>query len=367
MADALGLRLLWSSPYWIANFSASNAVCDANNDGLGWIFKSPTTDAITHLGFRYGARTGTPPTYIIGLEGVVTTTGLPDGTYLGGGTPASMTFTPPADATIDGLWQWKALDNSYTPTRGQDLAITIRYSSGTVDGSNNSSFTRRNPTGVAHSNPYSLTLTAGTWAASNEQPVFGIRTASNRYGNIIQAAYTTRTASTVGHRAALKFTLPADWASTFKVRGVRFYGSIASAAGKTPILGLWDASSAIQTASIDTDISASATGTNVINELYFDEASLTALNFGGTYYAGLEVADAASGGVIVTGATLSEANDLLSFPGGTAVHLATYDGATWSDVQTARPMMELIFDDLTEPAGGSGGGLRLAGHGGLAA
>jgi hypothetical protein len=122
------------------NFTINSSAGTA--DIVVWCFQADTTDAITDLGFRYGARTGTPPTYRISLQGASTSGIGPDGTVLGGGSPASQTFTPPADTSINGLWQWKTLANSYTPTRGQFLCSVIEYSSGTIDGSNNSSFTK---------------------------------------------------------------------------------------------------------------------------------------------------------------------------------------------------------------------------------
>src|SRR5688572_26797065 len=201
MADALRLIVNNSAGVDAAFQTATNVSLDASNDGVGWVFQANSADAITHLGFRYGARTGTPPTYRISLQSPTAAGGLPDGTVLGGGSPASGTFTPPADATWDGTWQWVALTNSYTPSRGQLLVSAIEHSSGTVDGSNFSSFTRQ-VTGFRMDDgfPYSCILTAGTWAKST-MPCFGYRTANGRYGYIGQSAYATNTAGTNGHRS----------------------------------------------------------------------------------------------------------------------------------------------------------------------
>lgn len=354
MADAKQARWLYPLPFEPGvTAAAQNQVADANNDGVGWAFAAENTEAITHIGFRYGARTGTPPTYVLTLEGLVTTTGLPDGTDVGGGSPTAVTFTPPADATWDGTWRWIQLTNSYTPTRDQKLAATIRYSSGTVDGSNNASFTRNYSNSLSWNFPYALTLTAGTWAVSaNCLPLYGIRTANTRYGQIATGDYATRTASTVGHRAAMKFTIPTSWCSTFKVKGVIMDASIAGAAGKAPVLGLWSAGGVIQNSTQDSDFATSITNSARTVTIMYDEASLTALNAGTAYYAGMEVADAVNGGVIIRSLQLSEANDLLAYPGGTDVHFATFDGSNWSDAQTVRPIMALLLDDITAPSGG---------------
>jgi hypothetical protein len=355
MAAVGDLRL--GAMLWPSGSSAfGNHTLDANNDGVGWAIQARDALAITHIGFRYGARTGTPPVYVATLEGLATT-GLPDGTDVGGGSPTAATFTPPADATWDSTWQWIALTNSYTPTRGQVLAPTIRYSSGTVDGSNNSSITSHTSNFInngAIGFPQALRLTAASWARQSAFPTCALRTASTRYGFPIEALYVTRSASTVGHRQALKFTLPAGSGDTFKIKGLRFSGSPAAAAGKNPVFGLWSASTTLQTFTGDTDWSQSPSGAMTYDVL-FDEATLETLSFGTAYYLGIEVADAVNGGVLINGLQLDSASDLDADPGGANFHFATYDGATWTDDDTVRPYVELIVDDATEPAGGGGG------------
>lgn len=343
--------------------AASNHSVDAATDGVGWSLQARGTEAITHIGFRYGVRTGTPPTFVATLESVVSTTGLPDGTDIGGGSPTAATFTPPADATWDGTFQWVALTNSYTPTRGQVLAITIRHSSGTIDGSNNSSFTSHYNNFIGTTNnrqfPMPIRLTAGTWSKQNNSAIFGVRTATTRYGFPIQDFYVTRSASTVGHRQALKFTLPADSGDTFTVIGARLNVSLSGAAGKNPVLGLWSASGVIQDITLDADWVNNASSSYTGYDFYFNEASLTALSFGTAYYLGLEVGDAVNGGVIVNGLQLASADDQDAFAGGSDFVLSTFDGATWTDDATVRPFVEPIISDITEPAGG--GGTTIAG------
>lgn len=366
MADVSSLRISgnhFNHPQASAP-SFTNHSLDATTDGVAFVFQARDTNPITHIGFRYGARTGTPPTYVATLEGVSTTTGAPDGSDLGGGSATAKTFTPPADATWDGTWQWIALTNSYTPTLGQVLCFTIRYSSGTVDASNFSSITRTlndlGPT-VNLRFPYTSVLTAGTWANSATHTVFGVRTAATRYGFIAESIEGTRTASTVGHRQAMKFTLPAGSGDTFKVRGVRFSGSLAGAAGKTPVLALWSGASALQNITLDTEQNANASISGVRTYQYFFDDSST-LSFGTTYYIGLEVADATNGGVILQGIGIAAAEDGDAYPGGASNFiLSNYNGSSWTDDATIRPLVELILEDVTEPAGGGGAALLIGG------
>jgi len=346
-------RTCWG--YSTSSFAFSSHVVDASNEGIGAVLQALDANAITHLGFRYGARTGTPPTYIIGLESPAAATGFPDGTVLGGGSPASATFTPPADTSWDGLWQWIALTNSYTPTIGQQLCPTIRYSSGTIDGSNNSSFTTHvtgADAGARFGDPYGLRNTSGTWAKQTNPMVIGVRTASTRYGNVIETLpATTNSTSTVGIRRALQFSLPSGICASFKVIGVRLTSSM-TAIGKNPILGLWSASSLLQSRTLDTDIVGSATNANFSHDLYFN-GPLATLTPGTTYYIGYEVADAVNGGVGMSGFTVASADDLLAHAGGTAFCHASYDGANWTTDTTTRPFAHIILSDMT---GGSGGG-----------
>ncbi len=323
-------------------------------------FQANSADPITHFGFRYGARTGTPPVHVVTLESLVATTGLPDGTDIGGGSATAKTFTPPADATWDGTWQWIALTNAYTPTVGQILCGTIRYSSGTIDASNNSSFTSRLASLGGDGRLVwfsSITNTGGTWSRTSFPPTMAYRTASGRYGWPAESIYNTRSASTVGHRVACKFTLPSNVTNTYTIRGVKFSGSVASAIGKVPVIGLWSAGSTLQTLTMDSDLPQSiSTSYNAYDHVLFDESSLTALSPGTAYYIGLEVADAVNGGVLINGINLDDGADQSAFPLGTNVCLSTYNGSSWTDDTTVRPFVELILDDMTQQAGGGGGG-----------
>lgn len=342
------------------SLSFSNHIVDNAAEGVAWSVQAEDAGAITHIGFRYGARTGTPPTYIIGLESPQTSDGKPNGTYLGGGSPASATFTPPADTTWDGKWQWIALANSYTPTRGQFLMPTIRYSSGTINAINYSTFTTH-ATGVlgagVQSYPVAWRNTSGTWAGQSSPAFIGLRTSSTRYGCLVESYYNTRTASTVGRRVALEFSIPSSVCSSFTIRGLRFNGSISSASGKAPVVGLWSASGVLQNVTLDADYDQFPTSTSSLHEYHFDESSLANLLPDTTYYLGLEVADSTSGGVLVNGVGVGSADDLLCYPGGTEWRLATYDGSAWTSNTVTRPNVEIVLGALTGSAAGGAASL----------
>lgn len=347
----IGLRWL---PH-MANFNINGThTLTSSTHGWGVGFRARDTNPITHLGFLYNSRTGTPPTYRISLQGMDATNGRPDGTVKGGGTPASATFTPPADTTWNSIWQWISLDNSYTPTLGEELCFWVDYSSGTVNASNYSGFTVSLSTGAGlPQNEYYplIKLASGTYTKSGVLPVFGIRTASTRYGNIMQSSYNSRSASTVGHRQAMTFALPSGIFSSYQVSAVRFCGSIASAAAKNPLLKIWDGdgTTVMQSITLDSDIGTNPSVAYNLHELQFGTpASLTP---GTTYYAGLEVADATSGGVLINGIQLNGADDRDSWEGGTNIGFATYNGSSWTADSTVFPFMQLTVNGIV--GGGS--------------
>lgn len=334
---------------------------DASNDGIGFVFQARDTNPITHIGFRYTLRTGTPPTYVATLEGVSTATGLPDGTDVGGGSPTAATFTPPASTAWDATFQWIALTNAFTPTLGAWYAGTVRHSSGTVDASNLGSFTTHmtNFGYAGQSLPVAVRLTAGTWAKQGAQPVFGVRTASSRYGLPVQGFWNTRSASTVGYRQAIKIRVPSGL-GTYKVGSLAFAGSIAAAANKVPIVGVWTSSGTIHTTVIDSEQVTNPTVAYNLYELVIDE-TLTALDSGTDYYLGLEVADAASAGVLINGIQLASGDDRDAFEGGSNVCFSTYNGSSWTDDATVVPFVNATLYDLTPPSSGGGGAFVLGG------
>lgn len=332
--------------------AATNSALDDSGDGIAWIFQPHTTDPITHVGFRYGARTGTPPTYIASLQTPTAAGGVPDGTVLGGGTPASATFTPPADATWDGTWRWITLANAYTPSRGQFLAACVEYSSGTIDGSNNSSFSRGLATIKLGSGfPYPCLKTASTWARTDSAIVtFGYRTASGRYG-IVATGAASPTSSTSGHRLTMHFTLPSGLGDTFQLAGASFAWD-PPATGVAPIFGLWNAAGTLLASkTLDTDILARVTAGHF--ELLFADATLPTLSYGTKYYIGFELNSANA--TILNSAQLQEAEDRQAWPDGLNRGYSSWNGSAWADDNTIMPLAELIFADITEPSGGAGG------------
>jgi hypothetical protein len=352
MANVANLQIA-STPhgYPVTTPSFNNQVFSASSTKLGVIFQAQSAEPITALLARYGVRTGTPPAHKISLQGV-DISGNPDGTVKGGASPASKVFTPPASTAWDGTVQTFTLDNSYTPAAGDWLAWVLEYSSGTIDASNNSSWTRSvsNIGSGRYTVPYTL-LNTGTWARTGTAlAVWGWKGATNTFGFPLLAVNAT-SATVDGNRVAMRFTLPSGAGTSIGVAGLRLNLSTPAAGGQNYIVGIWDdAGTALQTITIDSDY-ISINGITILQgEAWF--SSPATLTDGTVYYAGVQRSGTNLG---ITTLDFANANDLTAMPGGSGFYLATWNGSAWSAVQTSRPFVELMLSDMT--ASGGGGGL----------
>lgn len=361
MADAKLMTLVGLHHTWDAlPGSESNRVLNANNDVLAFVFQAPEAITITKLGFRYGARTGTPPTYRISLQGVGTS-GLADGTIKGATNNALATFTPPASTAWDGTWQWQTLTESATAARGDFLAIVIEYSSGTVDASNNGSFTYTAGTST-HYCPYSTWVDGGAAAVRAGTPVYGYASSSKQYGWPHQ---TRISSSAVGDTTnpdeiGLKFTLDSGYGDTFTVLGCNV--NMRMAASTTVTMTLYSDTTALQSITIDSD-NVVAAGTFAILQFMFDESTLSSLTFGSPYILAFKTAHSTDG-FRMYHLQQAAAGDWDGFPNGqNSLYAYRADSGAWSTDATKRPIMSLILGDITEPAGGGGGGGSIIGSG----
>lgn len=341
-------------PFWPTATSSSVSTFALNEatDALEFVFASETAAAITRLGFNVSSRTGAQPTYRVSLQGVGAT-GNPDGAVKGGGSPASATFTPAANG-----WLWVTLSNSYTPALGELLALVIDYSSGAIGGSNFCTFGSRilNLDGAINRFPYHVENNAGSRSRSNATsvPVYGYGGASTAFGHPANTGVTTGALSGVaGEALALKFTLPSSWGDTFKVAGLKMFCSVNA---NDAVFRLYDGTSVLQSFTLDVDALASSS----LGRVQVMFTSLSTLSFGSTYRVGI-ADDTGSGSPQVPYFPLAAAGDADAYPLGQSACLSYFDGSsTWTDYADRRPFVELILADVTEPAGGGGGGVSGA-------
>lgn len=325
-------------------------------DALETIFRAPEPDTITTVLLRQGTVTGTAPTYRVSLQGV-DGSGNPDGTIKGSGT-CYVDVTPTAgnNSTMLRL----TLGASYTWTRGEMVAIVAAYQSGTVDGSNNCSFTSTNNISHLPGCPYAIHNDAGsrtrqTSASAN----IALASATKVYGMSAETINTAAFSSTSSpDERGIKFTLPAGCGDTFQVAGVRWTGAMAAAGAHD--LVLYDGTTVLQSISIDNDHDAAATSARM-RMFFFDESTLSTLTFGTEYRLVLKPT---TGSLTLYDFTVDASGDLEGWPFGSMVcFTGRTDAGSWTDDATKRPTISgIILADVTEPSGSSGG---LLTHGGM--
>lgn len=359
MADFLDLRLGAPLNLGGGGSTMTTLTLDQSTDAVEHIFQARDAVAITKGAFRYGVRTGTPPTLKLSLQGVDLTTGNPDGTIKGGGSPVSVTFTPPADATWNGTWRDLTFDNPYTPTKGEYLALVVGYDSGTIDGSNNSSVTTVcNIDGNKSLFPYAIANNGGVRTKSAGFPIFGYSSASKVYGHPMVAVDQTlyNSGSTPDERA-LRFMLPSTWGQTHAVVGVRFQVLMSTTDLR---LNLYDGTTVIQDNDVDPQVVSSVASTIHWIDFYFNEATLAALNHGSVYRLGFQPQNAVNMGILAF--QVASANDLQAYPGGTEWFMSTRTNAgAWTDDPLTRPVAELIIADWAVAAAGASGSHFIGG------
>ncbi len=338
--------------------ASQNTTINGSGIAVAWVVQAEAAGSLSKFRFRYGTRTGTPPTLVATIEGL-DASGNPNGTDAGGGSPTAVTFTPPASTAWDNSIREITFTNPLTVAAGDFVCITIRYSSGTVDASNNSSLTRGYSNAVADSRgmPYNQSLSGGVWTKNAQAAAIAWQVGSSWYGYPVLSAYTTATANTAGHRSAMFITLPSGFGTTFDLAGIHISGKLGAAAGSTRF-AVWSASNVeLAGKTIDADWVRTA-ASNVTNRLFFD--SPVTLNFGTKYYIGFEVV---SGTVGVAGITCNSADEIACYPNGLTRGLATYNGTTWTESSLTYPLMDLILTDITVPSGGGGGAVIIGGLG----
>lgn len=323
----------------------TNQTMFSSTDQVEVIFSAIDSVAITKLGVRLAAISGTTPTYKISLQGV-DGSGNPDGTIKGGGSPASKTFNPSSLGWAASSWHWITLDNSYTPSRGEVLAFVIAYDSGTIDVSNFATFTNTIGSGLVFNGfHYAIQNVSGSRTRQNGCPVYGYASASRAYGRPILAINThTFNSGSATDEYALAFQLPTGWGSTLQVAGARFEAALSAAS--SVIVQSYNGTSVLDTITRDSDL---ARNTGIaLHEFWF--TSLATLNFGSTYRVGFQPQTATN--MSVYSFDVDAASDWDAWPGGQKFWTSTrVDGGAWTDVLTRRLLAAITLADITASSG----------------
>ncbi len=157
-------------------FHASNSEIggtplDAAADAVGAIYKAPRAGTIDRIGVWTVSVVGTSPTYRLALETVA------DGPQPSN-TVRTNTAVQPAQllTTLSAGWTWHTLTNALdNVTAGMEIAATVRYSSGTVDGSNHALVANNVITNATRNHPFPVVNTTGAWATFARAPIIALR------------------------------------------------------------------------------------------------------------------------------------------------------------------------------------------------
>jgi len=356
------LDQIWFGEDWRHKSSATpafnNYAVDASNDGLAFLFQAAEAATINRLGVRLGVNTGTSPTYRLSLQGanVSGTSAVPDGAIKGATNNALKTFSPSGLGWAAGSWNWLTLDETYAVSRGELLTIVVDYSSGTVDGSNNSSFTYNLGAVTNTGLPRAMTNAAGAYSAQTSGlPIYGYGSSGTAYGRPIQAlSSVSLTSASSPREAGLRWTAPAGWGATYQLGGCDIYMTPASSATALTLQLYSGGGASDLTVLQDVALSqgaVSSAGGQRSSQLLFNEATLSDLNHGDTYRVVLSTAAAT---LVVRSVEVANAADWDAFPGGQNSCWTSRDsGGNWTDVTTRRPFdWGLLIKDLVKPSGG---------------
>lgn len=329
--------------------SVSSFTLDATTDSLVFVFQLPEDVTISRFAVRQGNAIGTPPAFKGSIQGVGGD-GNEDGTIKGGGSPASVVWTP--SSGDNNTLYWKDLDNAYAGSKDEWLALVLARDSGTIDGSNNCSFGSISAVGPAASTPYVIQNNGGSRSRSGSTPLFAYGSTTRVYGYPVLSTLGSsfNSGSTPDERAVL-FNIPTSACSTFKLAGARVFGTLANGGAFDLKLYDSDGSTVLQSRSFDADQDSSPTSARERPYYFGTPATLVA----GTSYRLSFVPT--TGSLVLVGLTVANDADMDAFPWGGAVASGSSrtDVGSWTDDPKTRYGINLIVSDLTPPAGGGSG------------
>lgn len=294
---------------------------------------------ITHLGVSYNLRTGTPPTQRVSLR-EPSSDGLFEATPI-----ASKTFTPPADSSWDGTFQWHELVNPYPATRGQKLVMVLEYMSGAVSNSNRSRYFTSigNSRLISGHYPFHVTNN-GSLVKSGNAPIFGYKTSTRSYG-LPLIGVSDEQINNPGE-AGLRFLLDRGFGSTYRLLGASFMGRLATTSGQSVDLVLYNAAGdTMQRVTRDADHPPSLSG-DLVHDIYFDDATLEELQFGQEYFLVLAPSGASTNTQLKT-FDLGDSADMTALRGGSGMYLVTRasTAAAFTRERDRRPLFCDLFID----------------------
>jgi hypothetical protein len=336
----------------------SGNTINASGDKQFYAFRLDETATITTVGIRQNSRTNTtgssPAAYTgtvrIGIQGLSTTTGLNDGTWIGG--TNNYVDVSSWTAANDGKFVTVTL-NDATLSRGVPYCVVAECTS--HPGSGTLAIASTFSTVVLNSSfPYTfdetITTQQGKTANTGRFP-FLLRSASKSYGMPIEN-WATNAIETDGspYEVGLGFTMPTGSGTAYTVDGGFFQIASAGNLDFNFDMVLYEGTTALQTTTID-NAQLAAVGSTRRHDLPFDVSTLSTLTPGTEYILALKATSITP--VTVREFTLATSGDKSAFGPFNFKYYSRTTGA-WTEDTTRLPLFGLSIDTITTTASGGG-------------
>jgi hypothetical protein len=336
------------------SISVGQITLDATGEKMGMVFEVPVTGTLNGFTFRLGTVT-TGQTLRGTFQDVDPTTGFPDETEDQSGTVA-------VASADDNTFKTITMGAGRSVTKGDVVAAVIQFDStiGNLIIFGNAS--------IPNFQTYNANkIGAGpTWAKlTGSSPILAVEYSGGVYHPIVGATPAnpgSRSINTGSNpdEVALHFTLPAP----IRCVGLGGLFTVPAGADWEMILYDTDGNTVLGTTGTQDGNVVAGTGSNRQSALF--TGSPVSLSAGVAYRAALKPLTATNNVLGIQTVHTAAAMDQLPF-GQTFQTSTRNNGGSWTEVATERPHIYLLADQIHDGSGSSGGGIRLAGGGGLAA
>lgn len=319
------------------DMTLSGGQISANNGGLAWIFQAEETATITRISLRVSAIATTPSASLsVGLQSL--TSGSPSGNWLDGSSTSSTNFANETGAST-GVKTY-TLPNSVSITAGQLFAVVVRNP--TTGWTGDISFNYTHFTRASVGFPYHTRRLSGSWGArGNLMPshVF-YGTATKWYGNCgLSTAEGSGTTPTGTTEYGWAITIPSGHPDV-RLHAVHQKLTTYTASAAFNLVVRNTAGTALNTTTYDCDYTSPS---GYYPCILSSDIWLTS---GTKYY----ILFQESGGTTCpsprTMAGFTTAGLLSDVSDGVICNTVSYNGTTFTETTTARPVGTLIFNGL---------------------
>jgi hypothetical protein len=331
---------------------------NAVGDKQYYAFRLDESATITTLGVRQNTRTNTTSqsaytgTVRIGIQGLSTTTGLNDGTWVGGST--NYVDVSSWTAANDGLFVTVTLPTSVTLDRGVPYCLIAECTAHPGSGS----------VGIAAlfsamalngSFPYTLDETVTTQAGKTgalSRFAWLMRSSTKSYGTPIETWATAGlTSATTPSEVGLGFTLPTGAGSAYKIDGGIFTLTSAGNSDFSYDMVLYQGTTALQTTTID-NAQIAAVGSSRRVDLPFDVSTLSTLTPGTEYIMAIK-GTGTTGTITVREFTVPTSGDRSAFGPWNFKYYSRSGSGSWTEDTTRLPLFGVSIDEITTAASGA--------------